>query len=139
MIAVLLMLAQDVPPSETTGRAFPAKQLTCIVTTPDSATFSVAVKESNGVAQLKSTREDLFPSGVFTVAPAFISRSADGMPVNYRVSISGDRPTGQYSMGMKVEGGIPVQVWLRMMPPGPFRSDRSREIGSAQCTAEKKA
>jgi hypothetical protein len=138
MIALLLlMLAQNAPSSETTGRVFPAKQLTCTVTTPDSATFTVTVMENNGVARVKSTREELFPSGVFVVAPAYISRSEGGKPVDYRVSISGDRPTGQYSIGMKVEGGVPVQVWLRIMPPGPYRSDRSREIGSAQCTAEK--
>lgn len=137
--ALLIMLAQDAPVSETTGRAFPAKQLACTVTTPDGATFAMTVKEKNGEVTLKSAREDLFPSGAFAVAPSYITRSEGGKPVDYRVSISSERPTGIFSMGMKVESGVPTQAWLRMMPPGPYRSDRSREIGSAQCSAEKKS
>ena len=141
MIALLIMLAQESPPplSMATGRAFPAERLVCDVTAPDNATFTVAVKEKNGTATLKSSREDLFPSGNFVVAPAAISRIEDGKPVDYRVSIAGERPSGTFSLGMKVEGGVATQAWLRLMPPGPYRSDRFRNIGSARCIAEKKS
>ncbi|MBX3594518.1 MAG: hypothetical protein KF783_08590 [Sphingomonas sp.] len=135
------MAAQDVQPpvSPGAGRAFPAARLMCGVTTPDNVTFTVAIKAKADSATLKSSREDLFPSGGFTVAPALITRRSGGDAVDYRVSLSSDRPTGRFSLGMNVEGGVVTKSWLRMMPPGPFRSDRSRELGSARCTAEKKS
>lgn len=85
---------------------------------------------------VKSTRDEVFPSGEYLIGSSFITRRVGGLAADYRVGFSSVRKAGQFSLNMQVINGRPEKVWLRLMPEGPYRSDRFREIGSAECAAK---
>lgn len=137
IISAILALAQSAPLSEETGKAFPSDHLMCTVNASPSP-FSLDIKRRAGDPNVlvESTRDEVFPSGKYLIGSSFIARRVDGRAADYRVGFSSVRKAGQFSLNMQVVDGRPEKVWLRLMPEGPYRSDRFREIGSAECVAK---
>ncbi len=139
---IMLLLAQASPPplDVTFGPAFPADRLACVATVGENAPFAmmVRVKKSGrkNIAELRSDRPDLFPTGKYEISDASIMRQADGKPVDYRVSMSGSQSAGRYTLGMIVKNNVPESGWLRFLPAGqPFRSDLIQSLGTIDCSA----
>jgi hypothetical protein len=137
IIFAILALVQSAPLSEDMGRAFPADHLVCTVNA-SPASFALDIKRRAGGPNVlvTSARDDVFPSGEYLIGSSFITRRVDGRAADYRVGFSSIRKAGQFSLNMQVIDGRPEKIWLRLMPEGPYRSDRFQEIGSAACAAK---
>ncbi|WP_171015312.1 MULTISPECIES: hypothetical protein [unclassified Sphingomonas] len=137
IVTAILVLLQSAPPSEDSSRVFPADRLVCnVAASPAAFVLSMEHRAGDARVRVKSTRDDAFPSGDYVLGRSFVTRRENDQPVDYRVGLSASHKAGEFSLNMQVVNGRPARSWLRLMPPGPYRSDRLQELGAAECVVK---